>query len=243
MVLVKFKTDFTFHAFLNQHLKEKSFIQYLLEKKIDISILNQKQTIKNSKNEEIGDIMIMHQINSINKLNENNLMEDNSQIKNLNSQLNEEKKKNKQLNYKNSQLIKELNEEREKNFLLNNKIQFLEKSLNKIVELEQIIDKQNKEIYNLKKDIKENNNSIRTIESHEKILAVHFTSTDHKINFSIPCKNTDIFARLEEKLYDEYPDYKEHETYFTVKGTKIKRFKSLEENNIKSGDNLLVYIY
>ena len=57
------------------------------------------------------------------------------------------------------------------------------------------------------------------------------------------CKNTDIISRLEEKLYNEYPNYKDYNTYLTVNGNVVKRFKSLEENGIKDGNIILVGIY
>ena len=83
-----------------------------------------------------------------------------------------------------------------------------------------------------------NNNSddlINVINPGEKILSVQFVSNDQKITYSIKCKNTTKFVRVEEKLYEVYPEYKETENYFIHYGNAIKRFKSIEENNIKSG--------
>ena len=57
------------------------------------------------------------------------------------------------------------------------------------------------------------------------------------------CKNTDVFVRLEEKLYEDFPEYKDKETYFVNKGELIKRFKSLKENNIKNNDIIFLNIY
>ena len=48
---------------------------------------------------------------------------------------------------------------------------------------------------------------------------------------------------FEEKLYDEYPEFKEVNTYFTVNGRLIKRFKSMLENNIRDNDKILLNIY
>ena len=53
-------------------------------------------------------------------------------------------------------------------------------------------------------------------------------------NFNLVCKNTDLFIKLEERLYKEYPHYKDCETYFEVEGRRIKRFKILDENKIKT---------
>ena len=55
-------------------------------------------------------------------------------------------------------------------------------------------------------------------------------------------KNSDLISRLEEELYNEYPEYKEYNTYLTVNGSIVKRFKTLEENKIKKGDAILVNI-
>ena len=46
--------------------------------------------------------------------------------------------------------------------------------------------------------------------------------------------------RIEEKLYEEYPEYKETENYFIHSGNLIKRFKTIEENNIKSGKPIIL---
>ena len=61
-------------------------------------------------------------------------------------------------------------------------------------------------------------------------------------NYSLPCKNTDLFVRLEERLYNEYPQFKNYETYFEVRTKRIKRFKTLEQNNIKTNDIINIFI-
>ena len=57
------------------------------------------------------------------------------------------------------------------------------------------------------------------------------------------CKNTDTIARLEEKVYNEYPKYKDCNTYLTVNGNVIKRFKTLDENGIKNYNSIIVNTY
>ena len=128
---------------------------------------------------------------------------------------------------------------------LNEKIKIYEKSSNdnlkKINDLEQLITTKNLEIKNLKND--QDDDSITTINPGEKIIAVFFTSTGQDIHKPIPCKNTETFARIEEKIYNEYPKYKEYNTYLTVNGNVIKRFKTFDENKIKNGDTIIVNIY
>ena len=50
-------------------------------------------------------------------------------------------------------------------------------------------------------------------------------------------------VRLEEKLYNEYPKYKDYNTFLTINGKIIKRFKNLDENEIMNGDSIIVNIY
>ena len=56
------------------------------------------------------------------------------------------------------------------------------------------------------------------------------------------CNKKESISRLEEELYNEYPKYKEFNTYLTCKGVVLKRFKTVEENNIKKGDAIIVNI-
>ena len=74
----------------------------------------------------------------------------------------------------------------------------------------------------------------------EDIISVNFTSTDQKINYSLPCIKDDIFAVVEEKLYKEYPEYRETNNFFVQKGQTILRFKTLKENNINPGFPILL---
>ena len=89
------------------------------------------------------------------------------------------------------------------------------------------------------------NNTITSIRPGEKIMTINFVSMGIQdiTNYSIPCKNTDLFVRLEEKLNNDFPILKDHETYFEVIPTqRIKRFKTLDENNIKSNAVVNVFI-
>ena len=100
------------------------------------------------------------------------------------------------------------------------------------------------EISNLKNqmnDLKMNKNSnLDFINPGEKILCLQFRSVDQIVDLAIPCKNTDLFVRLEEQLYERYPDYKETNNYFTCNGIVIKRFKTLEENKIRNSDKIIL---
>ena len=74
----------------------------------------------------------------------------------------------------------------------------------------------------------------------EKLISVIFTSSDKMILYSVICKNTEKFIKLEEKLYNYYPEYSESDNYFMVNGNIISKFKTLEENKIKDNDNIIL---
>ena len=78
----------------------------------------------------------------------------------------------------------------------------------------------------------------------EIIMTINFSSIGNQAvcNYSMPCKKTDLFVRLEEKLYDDFPQFKKYETYFEVQSKRIKRFQTLEENNIKNNDVINMFI-
>ena len=70
-------------------------------------------------------------------------------------------------------------------------------------------------------------------------MEVVFNSFDG-IDYSVKCKNTDKFSRIENLLYEEFPEYAEKENIFMCKGYKINRNKTLQENNIRDKDIILL---
>ena len=80
------------------------------------------------------------------------------------------------------------------------------------------------------------------LEKNEKLMTVIFVSTDHKIHYSFICKNTDKFNKIENLLYDIYPEYQESENIFTANGNKVIKSKTFEENNIKNSDVITLNI-
>ena len=150
-------------------------------------------------------------------------------------------------------LTEELKEEKNKNQNLNNEI----KTLNNIIEqlknndyiLKEKIKQLEKEINNKNIEIQgyisqlQNVNEITLIKPGEKIIVVLFMTQGNQdiFNYAMACKNTDLFVRLEEKLYNDYPKYKNYETYFMVNAKRILRFKTVEENNIKNNDIISLF--
>ena len=70
----------------------------------------------------------------------------------------------------------------------------------------------------------------------DQLLSVIFVSQDQKIHYSTLCKNTDKFSKIENMLYDAYPEYSGSDNYFFVNGNKINKYKSLDFNKIKNND-------
>ena len=56
-----------------------------------------------------------------------------------------------------------------------------------------------------------------------------------KVQFAVPCTKNTIFAEVEEKLYKQYPEYRETNNNFIANGNQVLRFKTISENQIGSG--------
>ena len=78
------------------------------------------------------------------------------------------------------------------------------------------------------------------LKKREFFMPVIFQSVDSKIHYAIICKNTDRFNMIENILYDKYPEYIENENYFTINGIKINKNKTMEQNNIKYSDIIIL---
>ena len=201
-----------------------------------------KKFILNLKN--IGKNKNQTYINTINGLN--------AQINMYKSQLNEEKNKNQSyintintINTLNAQLSlvqKQLNEEKNKNQTYINTMNTLNVQLSLVQK--QLNDEKNKNKNNFHNMNQQNKNrEITYINPGEKIMTINFVSQGNQdiTNYSLACKNTDLFVRLEEILYQDYPKFKDYETFFEVRTKRIKRFKTIEENDIRSGDVISVF--
>ena len=76
----------------------------------------------------------------------------------------------------------------------------------------------------------------------ETLLSIIFISTDQKIHYSLICKNTDKFEKIEKQLYEKYPDYSKSENYFTLRGNIINKSENLEFNQIMNSDIITLNI-
>ena len=156
--------------------------------------------------------------------------------------------------------------EKNNNTILNQKIKELEKIINikreeELKEKEKLMKEENGLISELTEKLKNINKDkmnelleeIRIkdkiiskfpvkLSEGEQLLSVIFVSSDQKIHYSTICKNTDNFSKIENMLYEVYPEYKKSENYFFVNEKKINKYKSLDFNKIKNNDIITLKI-
>jgi len=179
-------------------------------------------TIKNE--EEVCLKKIIEELKIITNKLSNDLKKTEEENQKLNSELIEGKNEISRLN---NELIKEKN---------NN-----EKLNKKIIEI-------NEEKEKLLKELKEKDIIIENLKSRypfpilqgEKLMTVNFVSYDDKIHYSIICKNSDPFIRLEKLLYEKYPCFSNSEYNFFVNDNKVTKDKSLDFNNINDNEIILI---
>ena len=73
----------------------------------------------------------------------------------------------------------------------------------------------------------------------EKLMSIIVISSDKKLHRTIICKNTELFCDLEKKIYQDN-DKIDIGNYFTLNGKKIDETKSLDDNNIKDNDIIVL---
>ena len=165
------------------------------------------------------------------------------EINRLNYLLNEEKKNNEVLNKKVKEVEKFIHIEKEKNIKDKEIIRVLG---DKIKELEKICNKDY--IINLMEKIIRKDEQIRELESKfpivfskdEKLISVTFISTNQEIKQSIICKNTDIFNKLVNILYNKFPSYRKLDNFFICNGKRVNEYETLENNGIKDNAEIIL---
>lgn len=169
--------------------------------------------------------------------------------------------KDNKINELESSIIKlksELAEEKNKNINLSNEISMLKQQMTQMQS--QINNQNNIQIDNsnnstganysneaLMKLTKEKDDLLEKIkrypvilEKGEKLISIIFSSVNQNFNYSLICKNTDNIHKIEEQLYNQYPQLMETENYFSFKGKLLNRFQVFEKNSIKNGDTIIL---
>ena len=117
----------------------------------------------------------------------------------------------------------------QQNIIINN-LQF------SIQSYQNIINQKENELNNLKMQLQNIHSQNKgNYVNMNKIMSVNFISMDQKIHFSVPCIDSDTFAEVEEKLYKEFPEYRETNNNFIANGEPVLRFKTISQNKIGNG--------
>ena len=104
-----------------------------------------------------------------------------------------------------------------------------------------IINQKDIELNNLRTQLNNINNNMNNNMNNNininmnDIMSVNFISMDQNVHFSVGCLKTNTFAEVEEKLYKQYPEYRETNNNFIANGTQVLRFKTIAENKIGNG--------
>ena len=116
---------------------------------------------------------------------------------------------------------------------LNNYNNIINNLNNDINNYRNIISKKDIELNNYKSQL--NNNIPNNKVYFNDIMSVHFISSDQNVHYSVTCLKTNTFAEVEEKLYKQYPQYRETNNTFLANGMQVLRFKTIDENKIGNG--------
>ena len=254
---------------INLDISYDLFIQELFDKKIidvktknnyvknklnDIKIKKENNEINNNEKIKITKETNVNQkldkinkgINEIKMTNEINSGCSKKEFEELKLQLTKEKDKNKKLEKdlkESEKIINDLRKEIKKYEELQikteeNKITKMnlgEKTKESLIE--KIIEKDN-EINDLRTKL---SRLPFILEEGEKLISIIFTSSDQNLHYSIICKNTDEFHKVEGQLYKDNPAYSENENYFLLGGRKINKYRTLKENGIENNSIIILY--
>lgn len=212
--------------------------------------LNRKRQRDNKANDNMNNIqhkknMTFNNINNINikdNINNNFYIFQNNQVSDLkNNQIENNNLQNKEKEISN--LKKELNNakhiiEQQKNTInnLHNQINNIYSNNSRSMEIyENIIKKKDKELSDLKLELENIKSKNKAYSDKSKIMTIDFAFSEPKKHFSVPCIDTELFAEVEEKLYKQFPEYRESNNNFMANGKTILRFKTIGQNNIENG--------
>ena len=68
-----------------------------------------------------------------------------------------------------------------------------------------------------------------------EIVVVNFISMAQNVHYAIAALKNNTFAEIEEKLYKQYPKYRNTNNNFITNGSTVLRFKTIAENKISNG--------
>ena len=78
---------------------------------------------------------------------------------------------------------------------------------------------------------------------NEEYILVHFISQDQQINTAIRGNKLDDFFKIENELYNKFPNIRDKNCFFLGNGGRIEPQKTLKENGLENGDKLIIINY
>ena len=147
---------------------------------------------------------------------------------------------------------------------MNDEINKNQKLETEIKKLKEIVDKYKLENEKLKADLSKankiildlqnnqiNSNELKSLRDENNKLKYELSVKENEIkdlknkiqnnHYGIKCLPTDIFAEVEEKLYQKYDNLRNTNNMFNANDKLVLRFKTICENNIKDGDILQLF--
>ena len=114
-------------------------------------------------------------------------------------------------------------------------------SMNMIKQLEIEIKNKDEALNRLKNELEKaiNNQNDVNVKKNQ-LISVFFQHPNY--NYSVACVKNDTFAEVEEKFYKEFPELRNTNNAYLVNGNQVLRFKTIEENKIKNGYQVLLQI-
>ena len=105
--------------------------------------------------------------------------------------------------------------------------------------LKNIIIQKDVELNNLRNQLYNNNsNNVNNFPNNVnfyEIVVVNFISMDQNVHYAVAAVKNNTFAEIEEKLYKQYPQYRETNNNFIANRATVLRFKTIAENKIANG--------
>ena len=125
---------------------------------------------------------------------------------------------------------------------IDSKDKIINKMQNKISNYDNQKDKQifYDDVETNKSDESEDNDNPNKVDM-KNIISINFSSQQLNINYNMPCLNSIKFRECLEKLFNEYPEIRNKKIYCLANGTRIEEDKTMLENKIKSGTEILIY--
>jgi len=128
-------------------------------------------------------------------------------------------------------------------YQLNNLNNLYNNNLTLIQQLKDELNQKTQELQKLKIQLDSNSYQFNNNYNRNKWgFAITFRSINQDFIHPMVCNEKESISRLEEELYNNYPKYKEFNTFLTCNGVVLKRFKTVGENRIKEGDAIIVNI-